>query len=350
MTIQKEDYIKFEYSYFIIKIADSDFCKENAIELSSKVYNSVLNIMNECIKLAENPPSKKAMGIKSKYIYSGPEGMDLKKTENEILQVIKYYTSKMDNSELNDLVECAEQLKFDRLKIHLYEQKQDFQRCIMIYLESPRVNKGEVFTWLFNLSKKKDKKKEHRIEDLKIKISEVIEELVNVDPTKTGNIIDEWLPDKQKDVINKLSKNPKLQLQYLESYLKEREEDIIEKFAASSLQSRTSMEANNYKMYLIQHVQLLAKNNDPKLIDVVKRNYYPLGCLDRVAKNSSSLIQEARAHLKKREGMYTDSIRIFLELLKNIDDGNLEQEILSQYHMKNNKEHILSFGNIFMEI
>lgn len=219
----------------------------------------------------------------------------------------------------------------------------------MIYLESPRVKKEEVFQWLFNLSKKKDKKKEYRIEEFKNKMSEVIEELININPTKTGNIIDEWLPDKQKDVINQLKKNPKLQLKYLESYLKEREGEIIEKFAVSSLQSKTSKEAQNYRIYLIQHVELLARNNDPKLISIVKKNYYPLGCLDKISCNSS-LIQEARAYLKKREGMYTQSIKIFLNLLRNIDQDSLEKEILSQNEEKSKKEHMPSFQEIFYEI
>ncbi|CAI2383783.1 unnamed protein product [Moneuplotes crassus] len=350
LTIQDQDFIKFEYSYFIIKIADSDYCKENAYELSAKVYSSVINILKECIKYNKKPKVKDPIKVKRIYVYSGPEGMDPEKTENEVLRVIKFYTSTMDVSELDDIIELAEQLKFDKLKIHLYEQKQDFQKCIMIFLESRRVNKKEIFNWLTKLAKKKDKKKEHNIEDLKNKISEVIEELVNIDPTSTGNIIDEWLPDKQKDVILKLGKNPKLQLQYLESYLKEREEDIIEKFAASSLQSKTSQEAVNYKNYLIQHVELLARNNDPKLIEIVKRNYYPLGCLDRVSKSSSTLVQEAKAHLKKREGMYSDSIKIFLELLKNIPHTSLEEQILASGANEYQKEHILSFFDIFEEI
>ncbi len=86
--------------------------------------------------------------------------MDIKKIEAEILSVIPYYTPRMDTRELDNLIDSAEQLKLDKLKIHLYEQKQEFGRCIMIYLESDHVKKTDVFQWLFNLSKKKDKKKE----------------------------------------------------------------------------------------------------------------------------------------------------------------------------------------------
>lgn len=132
--------------------------------------------------------------------------------------------------------------------------------------------------------------------------------------------------------------------------MEERQDDIIDKFAASSIQSKSSLEADNYKAYLVKHVELLAKNNDPKLIEVVKKKHYPLGCLDKIAKDSSSLIQEARAHLKKREGMYSQSIKIFLDLLKSIDKAKIEEELLTEGQNRNRKGHILSFTDIFIEI
>lgn len=98
-----------------------------------------------------------------------------------------------------------------------------------IFLDSPNVNTSGVFKWLFTLYKSKAKYNEKRIEDLKDKISRSIEDLVIANPDDTGYVIEMWLPDKQKEVINKLGKKPDLQLKYLEAYLKEREEDIKEK-------------------------------------------------------------------------------------------------------------------------
>lgn len=53
---------------------------------------------------------------------------------------------------------------------------------------------------------------------------------------------------------------------------------------------RPSLEADNYKQYLIKHVQLLAQNQDPKLIEIVKKNFYPLGCLESFASNTTALV------------------------------------------------------------
>jgi hypothetical protein len=56
----------------------------------------------------------------------------------------------------------------------------------------------------------------------------------------------------------------------LESYLKEREEEIKEVLTAVSINSGSKPEAENYKKYLEKHVELLAKKENPKLIEVVK--------------------------------------------------------------------------------
>ena len=284
--IQNEPHIQFEYSYFIIKIAASRFCKDNSDEFAGKVYNSVLNFLNEFIKHKETPVSE----LENKYKYAGPDGVSIQKVEEDVLRVLHFYTPKMDNQELGKLIDLAESLKLDHMKIHLYEQKQEFDRCMSIYLESPRVKSDTVFKWLFDLYKRKDKFNEKKIEDLRNKISRVIEELVIANPENTGDVIEMWLPDKQREVIDKLSAKPELQLKYLEAYLKEREDDIKEKCTTSSLQIMSNPEANNYKEYLAKHVELLAKNNDPKLIEVVKKSFYPLGCLEKFKKSTSALI------------------------------------------------------------
>lgn len=54
--------------------------------------------------------------------------MDIKKVESDVLRILSAYTPHMDNTELSDLIKRAESLNLDQLKIHLYEQKQDFDK------------------------------------------------------------------------------------------------------------------------------------------------------------------------------------------------------------------------------
>jgi hypothetical protein len=61
--------------------------------------------MKEFIKLNDGPKKNIALEVTNKYKYAGPEGMDIKKIESEILSVIPYYTSRMDAKELDNLID-----------------------------------------------------------------------------------------------------------------------------------------------------------------------------------------------------------------------------------------------------
>ena len=198
--------------------------------------------------------------------------------------------------------------------------------------------------------KEKIQNKEKKIEDLKIKLKSIIEDLVVRNANETGYIIDQWLPDEQKDIISKLGKNPKLQLQYLESYLKERENDIKDVMEASARSIQTSKEALVYKDFLLKHVELLAQGNVPKIIEIVKKEYYPVDWLKMLKDSSSTLIQEAKAHLLKRSEMFRESLRLFLELWKQIDDKAIIDGVLHSWELPQTENHTLNFMHIYSEI
>jgi len=353
MLIQTEKHIKFEYAYFIVQIANADCCKndpQKVDELSNKVYNSIKNSMEAMIEFKEKNDKVPQEEYKQKYKYSGPDNIGPGKLQDDILKIMPVYAQKMEDSELEDLIYYANQLKYDLIKINLYEQRQDLDRCVDIYINSKEVKTKEVFTWLHKVFQKRDKLKENKFEDLRKKISLVIEELILTNSEETGYVIDNWLPDKQNEIIKKLDKKPDLQLKYLESYLKEREDTIKDTLTAVSININSSTEAKNFKQYLLKHVELLSKNNSPKLIEVVKKEYYPLEWLDNTKKTSSTLIKEAQGYLKKRAGMYTQAINIFLELLKQCDKDSIEWEIYTKNDNSDSKSYFLSFKNIFSEI
>ena len=341
----------YEYSYFVIRIAASQVWIDNAKVIAIRVYFSILKVMDELIAQASAKPLPEVPEIlKRKYYYTGPVGSDPNNVENDILQILHIYSPKFDESEIDELISRAYLLKFDKINVSLYEQKQEFGECIDIYLNSLRIKKDEIFKWLFKLYQRKETKKDRKIEELKVKLKTIIEDLVIRDANQTGYIIDQWLPDEQKDIINKLGKNPKLQLQYLESYLKDREDDIKEVMKASARSIQTSSEACVYRDFLQKHVELLAKGNVPKLIEIVKKEYYPVDCLKMLGDNSSILIQEAKAHLLKRSEMFKDSLKIFLDLWKLIDDKAIIDGVFHSWDLPQKDTHTLNFMIIYNEI
>lgn len=110
--------------------------------------------------------------------------------------------------------------------ISIYEIQSRFEECIDIYLHSIGCDAKNIFEWFKNLYSKSDRLGEDNIKNIRMYILDSIEDLVKVDSVKTGEVIDTWLPNSHQEVIEKLTPNPKLQLKYLQDFLKERENDI----------------------------------------------------------------------------------------------------------------------------
>ena len=295
--IGSEKYVKFEFSYFIIKISESKYCIEISQELVSDVFKSIETVMQEIIK-SEKSYASINYEDEDSYNFVGPKSIDMKTIEPEIKKILPYYSKHIEHDNLEILIELCDKLNFNHIKIYLYEWLNEFDKWIDIYLKSKEWKSEEVFRWLHELYKIRQTKKESKIENLKEKILDVIENLVVIDAQKTGYVIDEWLPEKQFEVIEKLRKDPKSQLKYLESYLEEREDDIKDTQMASARNFSINSNIKDYKGLLELHVTLLANNNDPNLIDVVCKEYYPVNWLDKYKQNSSLLVKEAQAHLK----------------------------------------------------
>jgi len=83
--------------------------------------------MKEFINLEENK-GEQTIDIKKTYKFVGPNGLDPKNIENEIKEILPSYIPLMDDKEMEELIEYASRLKFDQIKIHLYEQLQMFER------------------------------------------------------------------------------------------------------------------------------------------------------------------------------------------------------------------------------
>jgi septum formation topological specificity factor MinE len=236
LILQNEEFILFEYSYFYLKIAGAEYFIKRANLMADNLYQRLKIVLEEMHRF-KNTPKEELIGkkfeesisfaeIKGKNKYVGPTDIDETQIEQEILAVLHNYSPHMDKESLHDLIHCADELKFDHLKIHLYEVMQEFDKCIETYLHSSRCERRDIFSWLFNLHRKRKNFSEHCMTKLKDKILAVIEDLVVTDSTKTGDIIDRWLPNSQQKVLIKLKDNINLQLKYLKDFLKERESDI----------------------------------------------------------------------------------------------------------------------------
>jgi len=179
-------------------------------------------------------------------------------------------------------------------------------------------------------------------------ILNVIKELVKADSIKTGEVIDTWLPNQQKEVVNKLESDIDLQLKYLQDFLTDRVEEIRKIVLTPSKSHEMSEEAKSYKNFLNLHIKLLAEKESPELKEVVMKDYYPIDTLDGI-KDNSLIVTEARAYLKKRSEMFSESLKLFLPLMEQL---SLESIELDAFGAKASKKegYSLSFNQLFEEI
>lgn len=164
---------------------------------------------------------------------------------------------------------------------------------------------------------------------------------------RTGEVIDTWLPNQQREVISKLSSNSELQLKYLQDFLKERENEIRDIIMSAGKRSKTNSEVQDYRNFLALHVKLLAEQDSPELKTVVMKDYYPMDSLDEV-EDDSLIIKEAKAYLKKRSEMYADSLRIFLHLMEQLSYDNIKLELFGAKAF--DKTNNLSFNKLYDEV
>lgn len=237
--------------------------------------------------------------------------------ESALLEVLPIYTEFIPEELVDQIIEIVKKLGIDLVRICIHEQRGDFETCIDIYLDANGCDTQGIFDWLAKLSKRKHTLREDAVQQIKDKILDVIEELVKANSIKTGEVIEMWLPNSQKDVIDKLGSNSELQLKYLRDFLSEREQEIKDSILSLNKDEKAMVDSQQYQKLLYLHVNLLAKQQSPDLKNVVMKEYYPINCLEGIS-GDSLIVKEAHAYLKKRSEMYSDSLKIFLGLMDQI--------------------------------
>ena len=99
-----QKYVKFEFSYFIIKISESRYCIEISHELVSEVFKSIEAVMQEIIE-SENARLKDNYEDEELNTFVGPKSIDPKTIEPEIKKILPYYSKHIEHDGLRRLIE-----------------------------------------------------------------------------------------------------------------------------------------------------------------------------------------------------------------------------------------------------
>jgi len=103
----------------------------------SRLQESIKTVFIKLIGFEKELINDPEFKNKTENKYVGPNAINLKDLENEILEVLPYYTQFIDRSELEAIVESSNRLQIDKISIYIYEEREDFEKCMKIYLTSP---------------------------------------------------------------------------------------------------------------------------------------------------------------------------------------------------------------------
>ncbi len=183
---------------------------------------------------------------------------------------------------------------------------------------------------------------------------------------KAAEIVDTWLRHQHEDVIDKLAKQPQMQLQYIQRVLADKAQEIERKLSVSTTcvgvmkeQAVTGNSSEEYKRYnkiLQQHIELLCDYAPKQVMLALKKKYYPLDACVSICTKKKHMA--ALAFLLKRSGDFSGSLEKYLELIQRagndmlnatakvaMDESMAELEDHFQYAAKVCKKNAAVSGN-----
>jgi len=134
-------------------------------------------------------------------------------------------------------------------------------------------------------------------------------------------IVDTWFEHQHEKIIEKLANNKAIQLKYLKRIIYDKEDIIRKLMNEPSSSQEVNNSYNKYRNFLELHIELLCEIEPDEVLPVIKKEYYPVNECQAICNKKGHL--EGKAYLLKRAGDYNMSLKVYLEILKNIKNALL---------------------------
>ena len=312
--------IQIDFYIFVIKISN----KVNLeIPLMMKALNFILNY-NESIKDKELIDKFKCeynlINFDNDYL------SDLGEYLNDVIDLIKEILDLEENEKiflekyLPTLIDSCEKGPFINVKIHLYKLKNDYIKCIEIYLEEKGKDKS-IFDFIISNLSELELKDKNNFKKVKEYIKGKIELLANISIDGITKLVIQFFKDDQEEVIRKLDNVPSVQLDYLENIINLYKEDI------EKINDNLNMK-REFEQILQMQLELLIKlNKTQEILPKLKNDYeyYPLEQSLKVCYKNK--ITDATIFICRVMKYYKKALILVLEKLNEI--YNKLEEIFS---------------------
>jgi len=245
------------------------------------------------------------------------ENFTKKVSEETIVGILKNQVSKLSKENINSLISYFLKSEYTEVVIYLWEINGEYTKCFDAFLDAKDLNTSlKIFTWLKHIKELLGDVNSVNNDDIKLLKSAIydrLERLVALNMDSTEEVVDKWFANQHEEVIEKLKKEPTLQLEYVLRVLSEKEQDISQIFKEFSVSGKETDEYKRYTRILTLNVELLCDLRPNKVMENIEKKWYPTQlCLDICRKKDH---KEAIAFLLKRSGAFAESLNAYIEIL-----------------------------------
>ena len=220
------------------------------------------------------------------------------------------------------LINSCEQGPFINVKIHLYKLKNDYIKCIEIYLEE----KGKdisIFDFIILNLQELSIKDKNNFKKVKNFIKGKIELLANISINGITKLVNQFFKDEQEGVIKQLDNVPSVQLEYLENTINLYKENIDE------INDNLKIKREYEQLLQMQLCLLIKLKKQNEILPKLKNDYeyYPLEhclkiCYENKVIDATIFICRVIKYFKKALLLCIDQIKENYNQLKNIVFNN----------------------------
>eukprot|EP01022_Parablepharisma_sp_SALTPOND_P016448 TRINITY_DN240_c0_g1_i1.p1 TRINITY_DN240_c0_g1~~TRINITY_DN240_c0_g1_i1.p1 ORF type:complete len:1429 (-),score=152.52 TRINITY_DN240_c0_g1_i1:4268-8554(-) len=244
------------------------------------------------------------------------ESFNKRQSEEAIIGLLKNQRKGLKVEDINALIEHFLPTPHTEVVIYLWEVKGEYTKCFDAFLDAKdSITSYKIFGWLQHINELLEDSNDD-YEQLKSAIYERLERLLSLDMNKTADVVDTWFKHQHEEVIEKLKKQPILQLDYVLRVLNDKEQEISKVFKDYSMSGKETEEYKRFYRIITLNVELLCDYKPGEVMLHIKKKWYPTQlCLEICEKKGHS---EAVAFLLKRSGAFAESLDSYLKILNQL--------------------------------
>ena len=277
------------------------------------------------------------------------------KIDLDLPKIIKNMINSIDNLEFtlidyNEILSVMSTHTFDEVRLFIYKKNGYYKECLELYLnkETELKDKRESLFPFINMTltklRLKSGKDQQVFKDFKNAVMNNLIRIGEISMNELYSLVNTWYSKEKKEVLNKLSEDPKTQLEYVE---------ILVKKIISSLKENEGIivddEPEWVEAILLLHLKLLCYlNKKEKVLPSLKEcPLYPLESSLQICQQCE--IYDALIYLYQKSGYIDKALDVCLDIIQKDYDKIFENLTANEFNENLHDLKIIDFSTMYNE-